>query len=353
MQATENRFSSFGIPASQVQSASPKANVAHWIMNYSLENTRNSSSEDDCYLSIAHGISLITTNAMICVVGTLGNLMVCMAVATNPRLRRSSNYLLFSLAIADLIVTMICEPLLLKIFSKRTFFYDCTTRSLELPYQILTNISCSASVVHLAAISVDRFLAVCFPLRHETIMNKCGLHTMLIVSWGFPISVPILNVVLPTSPLKAFLAAGSFALSYIIIILSYLLIVAFLFYLKKKKKTLRARPRSGDVNFRVEVRVACTLAIVIGVFTVCWVPVMTALFATGKPLLKRNGPTHMWLRTLALSNSAMNFLIYTARIPDFRDAYARVCRKMCHQWTFEYSRHWQYTWMCYSQVHLE
>ena len=300
-------------------------------MNYSLENTRNSSSQDDCFLPIAQGISLITTNAMICVVGTLGNLMVCMAIATNPRLRRSSNYLLFSLAIADLIVTMICEPLLLEMFSKRTFFHDCSTRSLDLPYQILSTISCSASVVHLAAISVDRLLAVCLPLRHETIMNKCGLHIMLIVSWVFPISVPILNAVLPSSFLKAFLAAGSFALSYIIIILSYLLIITFLFYLKRKRKTSRARPRSGDMNFRVEVRVTRTLAIVIGVFTVCWVPVMSGLFATGKPLLKQNGPTHMWLRTLALSNSAMNFLIYTARITDFRDAYARICQKMCHQ----------------------
>ena len=126
---------------------------------------------------------------------------------------------------------------------------------------------------------------------------------------------------------KRFLATGLFALSYVIIILSYLLIVGFVIHQRRKRKTLGARKRSA----RVEVRVACTLAIVIGVFTVCWVPLITGLFATGKPLFKRHGLVHMWLRTLSLSNSAMNFLIYTARIPDFRDAYARICRKMCHQ----------------------
>ena len=306
--------------------------ILHCAMNYSLGNIRkprSNFSREDCSLPLVHGIALIATNSVVCVLGTIGNLLVCLAIASNPRLRRSSNYLLFSLAIADLIVTMICEPLLLEIFSKRTFLHDCATENLERPYFILTNISCAASVVHLAAISVDRLLAVVFPLRHETIMNKCGLKTMLIVSWAFPVSIPVMSVALPPSVPRAIMAAGSFAGSYLIVIVSYLMIVAFLFNLKRKRNKLRARPLSLDVNSSVELRVACTLAIVIGVFTASWFPVMIAMFVTGKPLLEKNGPSHMWLRTLALSNSAMNFLIYTARIRDFRDAYAGICRKIC------------------------
>ena len=300
-------------------------------MNSSLESTWNPSSEADCSLPLAHGIPLIAANALICVFGTLGNLMVCLAVFTNPRLRRSSNYLLFSLAIADLIVTLVCEPLLLKIFSKRTFFNDCSTAHLDLPYGILSNISCSASVVHLAAISVDRLIAVCFPLRHRTCMSKCGLQTMLVISWVYPISLPVLRVVLPKSIPRGLLAGISFGLCVLIIVLSYLIILAFVFYQKRKRNKLKGRPSSANMTSRMEVRVTCTLAIVIGVFTFCWVPVMASLFAAGKPLIKFYGPTHMWLRTLALSNSAMNFWIYTARIPDFRDVYAKMCRKIFRQ----------------------
>ena len=271
---------------------------------------------------------MITANAIVCVFGSLGNLLVCFAIVTNPRLRRCSNYLLFSLAIADLIVTLVCEPLLLEMFYNRTFVHGCKP-SLERLYSILANLSCSASVVHLACISVDRFIAVVFPLHHEIVMKRCGLKIMLIASWAFPISVPVLMVVLPPSFPKPFLAIASFAFSYFVVIFSYLLIMVFLLIHKRKRKRLRARAVSVDPSPHMEIRVACTLAIVIGVFTACWVPVMTLLFAAGKSLMKRNGPLHMWLRTLALSNSAMNFLIYSARIRDFKDSYVAIFRKMC------------------------
>ena len=70
-------------------------------MNESSKNVNS------CFLPMAPGIALITINAIVCVLGSLGNLLVCLAIATNSRLRRASNYLLFSLAIADLIVTLI------------------------------------------------------------------------------------------------------------------------------------------------------------------------------------------------------------------------------------------------------
>jgi len=81
-------------------------------MNYSLKSPSNLSlnfSSERWFLPIAHAVSLITTNAIVSGFGTFGNLLVCVAVVTNPRLRRSSNYLLASLAIADLVVIVALE----------------------------------------------------------------------------------------------------------------------------------------------------------------------------------------------------------------------------------------------------
>ena len=79
----------------------------------------------------------------------------------------------------------------------------------------------------------------------------------------------------------------------------------------------------------MEVRIAYTMAVAMGTFTACWIPLIIAMgFCTGKPLVKRNIHLLMWLRTLALSNSAMNFLIYSAKMRDFRNAYVGILPKM-------------------------
>ena len=294
------------------------------------EDNMNESSENanSCSLPTAHGIPLIAINVIICVLGSLGNFLVCLAIATNSRLRRASNYLLFSLAIADLIVTLVCEPLLLEVIIQRTFFHECTKR-LQRTYSILSQISCSSSVLHMVAISFDRFVAVVFPLRHKNFIEGCGLKFMLIISWSLPILLTVLRSIVSRTTYPAhFIGLGTFALCYLFIFFLYFLIVLFLLHHRKKRKHLGARTNSMKVTFRREVRVACTLAIAISVFTACWVPLMTVFFAAGKLIINRNGSLLMWLRTLALSNSAMNFLIYSAKIRDFKEAYIDIFRKM-------------------------
>ena len=306
-------------------------------MNHSLKNTSHAAASslttEACSLPLSHGVALISLNVIVSVTGTLGNLLVCVAVATTPRLRRPSNFLLFSLAIADLLVTMVCEPLFVVILGKRTFFDDCAN-DLELPYVVLSILSCYASVEHIVAISVDRCISIVYPLHYRSIMENRGLKAMLIKSWIFPIVVPILNLAIPERFPKRFIALGIFSLSYIAVFLSYSLIVISLVKHRKKQNKIRAHP-SNDVGqfrqFRIEIRVAFTLAIVIVVFTVCWVPLFVKFFAAGKLLVKNRGIAFMWIRTLALSNSAMNFLIYGSRMQIFREAFAASMRKILRQ----------------------
>ena len=278
-------------------------------MNVSSANTNS------CSLPMAHGIPLILVNAIVCVLGSLGNVLVCLAIATNSRLRRASNYLLFSLAIADLIMTLICEPILLKFISQLTFFHKCRTSTEGLVYDVLTSLSCQTSFLHLASISIDRFVAVAFPLRHKIFMEKGRLKIMLIASWSLPILNSVLcNIISTGSTYLYFVGVGIFSFSGLSIFFFHFLIVVVLLYYRKKTKQLRART--------VSVRVTCTLAIATGVFIVCWVPLITVTFAGRRSFL------HFWMGTLAMSNSAMNFVIYSARMGDFKDAYVGILRKM-------------------------
>ena len=293
----------------------------------SLENTTNLSASD-CSLPLAHGFGLMAANSVGALVGTFGNFLVCAAVLyTSLRLRRCSNYLLVSLAIADLIVTMVCEPLVVGIVAKKTFFNDCAS-NLELAYGVSANFSCSASLLHLAAISIDRFLAVIFPLRHGRIMKTHGLKIMLIVVWGVATVFASLRV--PFLKETAYMVVAMFIIGYFLVIGCYLSITISVFLLRRRNKQASRQGRTVriSVSSKVERRFAFTLAIVIGVFTACWFPMIVVFFAAGKSLVKMYGTAFMWIRTLALLNSAMNFFIYSARIRDFRDAFAIICRKI-------------------------
>ena len=287
----------------------------------------SSLSTEDCSLPVAHGLALITTNALVGVLGTLGNLMVCVAVVTNPRLRRFPNYLLFSLAIADLMITMVCEPLVVAILAKRTFQNVCA-RSVERAYYFISNYSAAVSVAHLSAISMDRLFAVVCPLRHKTIMANFGWKVMLVLCWTLPVGFLMLVWFLqvPYSA-KAFINLALFILCYGIVFVSYSLIAISLIVQRKRIGQINASS-PNDVNSGREVRVAFTLAIVIIVFTACWFPLFVIFSAAGKPLVKWQGTAHMWIRTVALSNSTMNFLIYGSRIRNFKETYVEIFQKV-------------------------
>ena len=292
--------------------------------NSSLEDNRSIHATTDCLLPVGgpvgHGIAVMIVNSLAAVLGTFGNFLVCTAVLyVNPRLRSCLNYLLVSLAIADLIVTMVCEPLFVVIVGKRALAGNCVT-DLELAYVASSGLSCTASVMHLVAISVDRFIAVVFPLRHGRIMKNYGLKMMLIVVWVAAFVHSSLIVLVPSYEYYTYLVG--FVVGYSLIIGCYLSIMVFLVKEKKRKDILRAKPSSVVVKSKVERRAAVTFAIAIGVFTASWLPFIVGFYT------EMHGTSYLWIMTIALSNSAVNFLIYSARIRDFRDAFALICRKI-------------------------
>ena len=73
----------------------------------------------------------------------------------------------------------------------------------------------------------------------------------------------------------------------------------------------------------VERRVTATVAIVVVVFTICWIPLLYLRAAYAKSNV---GVAYNWARTLALSNSAMNPWIYCFRMGEFRAAYEKLLR---------------------------
>jgi len=137
---------------------------------------------EECSIPLAQGTILVLLNIALAIIGTFGNILIILAVLNTPRLRQKpSNFLLLSLAVADLLVTIIAQPLFSASMAFKAFGRQCV-REVDLIYVLAAPLAASSSVFHLAAISIDRALSALTPHRHRDIISKC-LKPMLLFCW--------------------------------------------------------------------------------------------------------------------------------------------------------------------------
>lgn len=102
---------------------------------------------------------------LLCViVGTIvGNILVCVAVCLVRKLRRPCNYLLVSLAVSDLCVAILVMPVALLYEILGRWSFGPVICDLWVSFDVL---SCTASILNLCMISVDRYYAITKPLEY-------------------------------------------------------------------------------------------------------------------------------------------------------------------------------------------
>lgn len=112
--------------------------------------------------SISHIIVSVILLAVI--LGTIiGNVLVCVAVCLVRKLRRPCNYLLVSLAVSDLCVAVLVMPTALLYEVIEEWKFGPVFCDIWVSFDVL---SCTASILNLCAISVDRYFAITKPLEY-------------------------------------------------------------------------------------------------------------------------------------------------------------------------------------------
>ncbi|XP_039750899.1 orexin receptor type 1-like [Pararge aegeria] len=121
---------------------------------------------------------LIGTHTAVFIVGLVGNTLVCVAVYKNHTMRTVTNYFLVNLAMADFMVLLFCLPATVVWDVTETWFLGDVLCKILLYFQ---SVSVTVSVLTLTFISVDRWYAICFPLKFKSTINRAK--TAIFVIW--------------------------------------------------------------------------------------------------------------------------------------------------------------------------
>uniref|UniRef100_A0A673YQU3 Dopamine receptor D2a n=1 Tax=Salmo trutta TaxID=8032 RepID=A0A673YQU3_SALTR len=187
-----------------------------------------------------------------------GNVLVCMAVSREKALQSTTNYLIVSLAVADLLVATLVMPwvVYLEVVGEWRFSkIHCDI------FVTLDVMMCTASILNLCAISIDRYTAVAMPMLYNTrYSSRRRVTVMISVVWvlSFAISCPLLfglnntatrdeSLCIIANP--AFVVYSSIVSFYIPFIITLLVYVQIYVVLRKRRKrvnTKRSCQGTGD-----------------------------------------------------------------------------------------------------------
>ncbi|KAK2816527.1 hypothetical protein Q7C36_022798 [Tachysurus vachellii] len=198
-----------------------------------------------------------------------GNVLVCMAVSREKALQTTTNYLIVSLAVADLLVATLVMPwvVYLEVVGEWRFSkIHCDI------FVTLDVMMCTASILNLCAISIDRYTAVAMPLLYNTrYSSKRRVTVMISVVWvlSFAISCPLLFGLNNTATRDdavceianpAFVVYSSIMSFYVPFIITLLVYVQIYVVLRKRRKRVNTKRscQRADAEPQLPLKEKCT-----------------------------------------------------------------------------------------------
>ncbi|XP_042310090.1 histamine H2 receptor [Sceloporus undulatus] len=286
------------------------------------------------------------------VVTVCGNVMVCLVVSFNRKLRSLTNCFIVSLAFTDLLLGLLVLPFsaTYEIFSHE-WPLGITWCNIYISLDVML---CTASILNLFVISLDRYYAITAPLRYPTVVTPLWAAVAMVLIWVVSLMVSFLPIHLgwntnDTTIQNTRLVDGKQECKLEVNTLYVLVDGLLTFYLPLVVMCITyyrifkiAREQAKRINYTSccktvrhalptvkEHKATVTLAAVMGAFIICWFPYFTVFMYRGM-----QGAVCETLLTIVLwlgyANSALNPILYAALNRDFRTAYQRLlrCRKM-------------------------
>lgn len=134
-----------------------------------------------------------SVEASVAFLATTGNLAVLVCFARERRLRRRlTNYYILSLAVADLLVGSLAIPF--AVLTRAGLPHDSPLACVAMLSFIV--VLCTVSILHLVAVSVDRYWAILYPLAYQRLASEGVVVGVVLACWlaGFMLGfLPLLG----------------------------------------------------------------------------------------------------------------------------------------------------------------
>ncbi|KAM6441705.1 5-hydroxytryptamine receptor 7 [Liasis olivaceus] len=306
-----------------------------------------------------------------------GNCLVVISVCFVKKLRQPSNYLIVSLALADLSVAVAVMPFVsVTDLIGGEWIFGSVFCNVFIAMDVMC---CTASIMTLCVISIDRYLGITRPLTYPVRQNGKCMAKMILCVWLLSASItwpPLFGWAQNINDDKVCLISQDFGYTIystavaFYIPMSVMLFMYYQIYKAAKKSAAKhkfagfPRPdeREGMVSangvvklhkeseectnfsrllkherknisiFKREQKAATTLGIIVGAFTVCWLPFF--ILSTARPFICGTScsciplwveRTFLWL---GYANSLINPFIYAFFNRDLRTTYRNLlqCR---------------------------
>ena len=252
-------------------------------------------------------------------VAVFGNLMVVTAFFINDKLRTVTNYFVLGLAAADILVGAVSVPLWMYILND----YQ---KDLNTLYTTLDSFAGISSILHLMAISVERYFCVGWAVKHRN-TKKYVYYIALFLVWFISAFAASIKLMIPNIK-----GEDLILLTFVVFFLLPLTIIVVSYAAIWKIAMTRMNNNPSKRSLKREIRTATTIAFVIGFFLIAWTPFFITAVVTvycSPVTCPYNWSAVIFYKFLHYSNSSINPIVYGVRIPEFRKTFKFILRRIC------------------------
>ncbi|XP_043106834.1 trace amine-associated receptor 13c-like [Puntigrus tetrazona] len=264
------------------------------------------------------------------------NLLVIISISHFKKLHTPTNLIILSLAVADMLVGLIVMPIeAIKLIETCWYFEDTFCRL----FMLILGLLLSASLSNLVLIAVDRYVAVCHPLKYPQKVTMTRMLIFVCLCWFVSSAYNIAIVI--SIPHRTDLCYGeciimlTFEWRVTDLIFSFLfpctLIITLhlrIFYVAQKQvKVINSLMKSGksvtegSVKRKSESKAALTLGIIVAIHLLCWIPYYILTLTENAAIPPTIFYCLIWVLYV---NSCLNPLIYALFYPWFRKSVKHI-----------------------------